>query len=268
MNSAATPIFVDISSHLTWFTAYAAEKTAQEKGDTSPMELKLQHSMNVLENARRIVEGENFDPATARLCLLAALYHDVGRFEQYLRYHTFRDRESCNHGQMGVRILKAHNCLEAESPKTRKLVMAAVGMHNRFALPAHTPPLVALVTNVVRDADKLDILRIMDEHLSGPAPYNPTVVLQQPDDPTIASEAVLRAVFEHRVAAYAALCCVNDFRLLLGTWFFDLHFATCRRKFLQDGHAHSLLQRMPDTAPQAAARDHLLTLLDAAKNDA
>ena len=268
MNSAATPAFVDISSHLAWFTAYAADKTAQEKGDTSPMDLKRQHSMNVLENARRIVEGKKFDAVTARLCLLAALYHDVGRFEQYLRYHTFRDRESCNHGQMGVRILKAHGCLEGESAQTRKLVMAAVGMHNRFALPAHTPPLVALITNVVRDADKLDILRIMDEHLSGPAPYNPTVVLQQPDDPTIASEAVLRAVFEHRVAAYAALRCVNDFRLLLGTWFFDLHYATCRRKFLQDGHAHSLLQRMPATVPQAAARDHLLALLDAAKNDA
>ena len=130
MNSAASPIFVDISSHLAWFTAYAAEKTAQEKGDASPMDLKLQHTLNVLENARRIVEGENFDTHTARLCLLAALYHDVGRFEQYLRYHTFRDRESCNHGQMGVRILKAQGCLNGESPKTRKLVMAAVADAN------------------------------------------------------------------------------------------------------------------------------------------
>ena len=268
MNSPASPTLVDIPSHLAWFAAYAAKKTAQEKGDASPMDLKLQHTMNVLENARRIVEGEKFDPATARLCLLAALYHDVGRFKQYLRYHTFRDRESCNHGQMGVRILKAQGCLNGECPETRRLVMAAVGMHNRFALPAHTPPLVARITNVVRDADKLDILRIMDEHLSGPAPYNPTVVLQQPDDPTIASEAVLAAVFEHRVAAYAALRCVNDFRLLLGTWFFDLHFATCRSQFLQDGHARNLLRRMPSTVPQAAARDHLLALLDAAHQSA
>lgn len=268
MNSAATPTFVDISSHLAWFRSYAAKKTAEETGDRSPMDLKFQHSMKVLENARCIVEGEKFDAPTARLCLLAALYHDVGRFEQYLRYHTFRDRESCNHGQMGVRILKSQGCLENERPETRKLVMAAVGMHNRFALPAHTAPLVAKVTNVVRDADKLDILRIMDEHLSGPAPYNPTVVLQQPDDPTIASEAVLRAVFEHRVAAYAALRCVNDFRLLLGTWFFDLHFATCRRKFLQDGYVHSLLRHMPDTVPQAPARDHLLALLETAAKDA
>ena len=105
----------------------------------------------------------------------------------------------------------------------------------------------------------------MDEHLSGPAPYNPTVVLQQPDDPTIASEAVLNAVREKRVAAYADLRCVNDFRLLLGTWFFDLHFASSRRKFLEDGHAQNLLRRMPDTVPQAEARDCLLHILENAQ---
>ena len=105
----------------------------------------------------------------------------------------------------------------------------------------------------------------MDEHLSGPAPYNPTVVLQQPDDPTIASEAVLKAVREKRVAAYVDLRCVNDFRLLLGTWFFDLHFASSRRKFIADGHAQNLLRRMPDGVPQAGARDCLLHILESAQ---
>ncbi len=264
MNSTATTS-ADISSHLAWFTAYAAEKTALEQGDTSPMDLKLKHSLEVLENARHTVEGEGFDPQTARECLLAALYHDVGRFDQYLQYHTFRDKDSCNHGQMGVRVLKAQQRLADESPQTRKLVMAAVGMHNRFALPAKTPDHVALVTNVVRDADKLDILRVMDEHLSGPAPYNPTVVLQQPDDPTVASEAIMKAVRENRVAAYVDLLCVNDFRLLLGTWFFDLHFTSSRRKFLQDGHAQNMLRHMPDSVPQASTRDYLLHLLETAQ---
>ncbi|HZF60845.1 MAG TPA: HD domain-containing protein [Desulfovibrio sp.] len=254
----------DISMHLAWFTAYAAAKTAQTQGDALPMDIKLHHSLEVLENARHTVEGEGFEQQTARACLLAALYHDVARFEQYLRYHTFRDRESCNHGQMGVRVLKAESRLVNESPQTSKLVMAAVGMHNRFALPKGTPEDIALVTNVVRDADKLDILRIMDEHLSGPAPYNPTVVLQQPDDPTIASEAVLKAVREKRVAAYMDLRCVNDFRLLLATWFFDLHFASSRRKFLADGHAQNLLRSVPDTVPQAEARDCLLHILETA----
>ena len=255
---------LDIAVHEDWFAAYAAQERTREQGDTSPMDLKIAHTRAVLANARNMVANEAFPPPLSRSCLLAALYHDVGRFEQYLQYHTFRDKESCNHGQMGVRILKKEQCLAAEHPTVRRLVLAAVGMHNRFALPAHIPNGIALVTNVVRDADKLDILRIMDAHLNGPGPYNPTVVLQQPDDPTIAGEGILAAVREQRVAAYADLRCVNDFRLLLGTWFYDLHFPSARRQFLQDGHAMALLCGLPQGTPQAPLRDLMVQRLKAA----
>lgn len=266
MNSTPTLLpATDIASHIAWFKAYAARERTKEQGDAAPMDLKLRHSMAVLENARHTAEGERFDSRCVRTCLLAALYHDVARFEQYLRYHTFRDKDSCDHGQLGVRILKRERRLVEEPTEARRTIMAAVGLHNRFALPPRTPHGVALVTNVVRDADKLDILRIMDEHLSGPGPHNPTVVLHQPDDPTIASEAVLRAVREGRVAAYADLRCVNDFRLLLGTWFFDLHFDATRKKFLADGHAKNLLRGIADAAPQAATRDIMLRILEQAR---
>lgn len=254
--------FTDISEHLNWFFGYAAQTRDTETTDTGPIDLKIRHTEGVLENTRHMVDNEEFTPLMARACLLAALYHDVGRFMQYVRYHTFRDSASCDHGQLGVRILKREHRLETEIPAVRRLVQAAVGMHNRFALPRRTPADVALVTNVTRDADKLDILRVMDEHLSGPGPYNPTVVLQQPDDPSIAGEAVLQAVREERVAAYADLRCVNDFRLLLGSWLFDLHFSSSRRKFIDDGHAANLLRGIPDRAPHAALRDAMLCRLE------
>lgn len=135
--------------------------------------------------------GRRFAPPLDRACLLAALYHDVARFEQYLRLHTFRDRESCNHGQWGVRILKLRTAPEGRNAAVRKLVLAAVGLHNRFALPAGLPEGMARICHAVRDADKLDILRVMDEHLSGPRPYCPTVVLSLPDDPALHSDKVL-----------------------------------------------------------------------------
>lgn len=160
-----------------------------------------------------------------------------------------------------MRILKREGRL-ADEP-LRKIILAAVGLHNRFALPARVPEGVALAANVVRDADKLDILRVMDEHLSGPGPYNPTVVLQLPNDPHLCSPAVCRAALEGRTAAYADLRSVNDFRLLLGTWFFDLHFAASRRQFVTDGHAQHLLQGLPADSPQASARDFLLRRLQA-----
>ncbi len=255
----------DISAHENWFAVYAASKCAVEsanpRGDVGPMHLKIRHSMAVLENARRMVACENFSSVQRRVCLLAALYHDVGRFEQYLRFHTFKDKESCDHGQMGVRILKQEKRLNDEDPLVRKAVLAAVSLHNRFALPRGLPELTATAAHVVRDADKLDILRVMDEQLSGPGPYHPTVVLSLPDVPDVYSEAVLRAVSEGRVAAYADLRSVNDFRLLLGTWFFDMHFASSRRQFVEDGHALNLLRGLPDHAPYGQARQAMLEKL-------
>ncbi len=254
----------DISQHEAWFAAYAARERAREQGDPAPMDLKIRHTMAVLDNARRMTESERFAPALARACLLAALYHDVARFEQYLRYHTFRDRESCNHGLLGVKILKREARLAGENAHTRRIVLAAVGLHNRFALPGRLPREMELAAHVVRDADKLDILRVMDEHLAGPGPYSPTVVLNLPDDPALAGQAVLRAALEGRVASYADLRSVNDFRVLRNTWIFDMHFAASRRQFVEDGHARRLLEGLPANAAYGPARAALLARLEGA----
>ena len=252
----------DIHAHEQWFLAHAAAMRAQEKEDPAPLELKLAHTFRVLEQARHIVASEGFAQPLARCCHLAALYHDVARFEQFLRYRTFRDSISRNHGLMGVGILKRERRLVDETPQVRKAVLTAVGLHNRFALPA-LPPLAHTTALVVRDADKLDILRVMDEHLSGPGPYSPTIVLSQPNDPARASARVLRAALEGRSAAYADLRSVNDFRILLGTWLFGMHFAASRRSFVENGHARRLLEALPDNGPHAEARDALLARLEA-----
>ena len=266
--NTASPVLPDISCHEAWFAAYAAREREKEcrrdGGDPSPMDLKLHHTMQVLAHARAIVAGGRFAPPLDRACLLAALYHDVARVEQYLRWHTFRDRESCNHGQWGVRILKREQRLKDETPAVRKLVLAAVGLHNRFALPAGLPEGMARICHAVRDADKLDILRVMDEHLSGPRPYCPTVVLSLPDDPALHSDKVLDDALAGRVASYADLKSVNDFRVLLGTWFYDMHFPASRARFVAEGHARRLLADLPATPAYAASRDHLLHCLDTA----
>lgn len=252
----------DISPHENWFCAYAARMRLREHENPAPLDLKLAHSLNVLAEAQCIIAHENFAPLTARACLLAALYHDTARFEQYLRWRTFRDADSCNHGVAAVKILKYEKCLAHEEPYLRKLTLAGVIMHNRFALPVGLPEQTAIVAHVVRDADKLDILRVMDEHLSKPGPYNATVVLRLPDDPEKHSPAVVQAALQGRTAAYADLRSVNDFRLLLGTWAHDMHFAASRERFVAAGHARRVLESLPD-AVYGPARDVLLRQLAA-----
>ncbi|WP_297262509.1 HD domain-containing protein [uncultured Desulfovibrio sp.] len=251
----------DIAVHESWFAGYAERQYALCEGDAGPMRLKEQHTRAVLGYARRMAQEEGFAPHIVRACLLAALYHDVARFAQYLRYGTFRDRDSRNHGLWGAAILKREGRLAQEDATVRRLVLTAVALHNRYALPAALPDDMACVAWTVRDADKLDILRVMDEHLSGPRPYCPTVVLGLPDTADKVSGKVLEDALQGRVASYTDLRSVNDFRVLLGTWLDDMHFACSRRLFAESPHAERLLLGLPQEGPYAAVRACLLRRL-------
>jgi hypothetical protein len=255
----------DISSHKNFFTAYFESFLAREKEDTAPLRLKYEHSLRVLEHAGKLVAGEEFADATAalpfslleRAALLAALYHDIARFPQYARWRTFRDADSVNHGQFGVKILKAEAALREESRELRRLVQSAVVLHNRYRLP-ELPPEIRLITDAVRDADKLDICRVFAAHLTGNDRRSSTILLSVKDDPELFSPKVLEDALARRTASYADLRSVNDFRILLGAWQYDLRFALSRRSLAQEGHIQRLLEDLPALPALHTAREQLL----------
>lgn len=246
-----------LEEHEKWFEEYVKGKIAQCGRDPAPLELKLEHTRKVLDNARNIAAFENFSPDFTNCCLLSALYHDIARFDQYIVYGTFRDGDSRNHGQMGAQILKRKGRLAEEPTEARRMILAAVCLHNRFKLPPALSPQQKIVCDVTRAADKLDILRIMDEHLSKPGPHNPTVVLSLPDN-DLFSETAISAALNGKVAGYQDLRSVNDFRVLLGSWFFDISFSGAKKIFIQNGHAARLLEALPDNEIYGAVKNSLL----------
>ncbi len=250
----------DIDAHTAWFRAYAALERACCPHDPAPEDLKLEHTFKVLDNARAISRATGCAAPLARACLLAALYHDLGRFEQYRLHHTFRDRDSVNHGELGAALIERFDLLRNES-FVRAAVIRAVALHNALRLPDGLPVDAALVTGVVRDADKLDILRVMDEHLAGPKPCEPTVILSLPDDPERHSDKVIAMALAGEAAGYTDLTSVNDFRLLLGSWVNALHNPEAGRLMAAQGHARTLLIALPDRH-YGPARDALLATLD------
>lgn len=248
----------NIESHEQWFADFADKYRCAEQGDVLPINLKVEHTAAVLAHTRLLVQEEGFSLLLGRACLLAALYHDVARFPQYARWHTFKDSLSVNHGLLGVKVLKEYGCLSGEVPRVRALVLAAVGMHNRFAVPRGLGPDEKLVVDVVRDADKLDIFRIMAGHMAGKPPYNDAVVLHVSQDVNLWSPKVLDDVKNGKVAAYADLLSVSDLRLLLASWMYDLRFAGTRRVLARSGLIEELLDSLPHITPLREVRDLLL----------
>lgn len=257
-------MYTDISAHEGWFARFSAGYCSAYPHDCSPMELKIQHTALVVAHARRIIAVHSFDPVLARATALSALYHDVGRFPQYVRWQTFKDSLSCNHGLLGVKTLKAHGVLDAESPRIRQLVLAAVGLHNKFVLASHLPADVQHVTDAVRDADKYDIIRIMAEELCKSGPKHKAVVLHVQDDPALWTPKVVDDIMAGRVASYADLRSINDFKLLLASWLYDLRFCVSKDCIKKSGYIEQLLCTLPDEPAVQAAKQRLLSVLAAA----
>ena len=199
------------------------------------MELKRIHTAHVVANARLIDKGEGFDTETARACDAAALLHDTGRYEQLKRYNTFRDADSIDHAVFSHDIVKEKGWLDGD-PQC-EAILTAVLVHNRRDVPDDLDPLTEAAVHTVRDADKLDIFRVLEHQIATTdwrhnceAFWNlPTTVRPNP--------AVVAAIRAGRPVDYQNIKSLADFVLIQVGWMYGgIHYATSRRLCAERGH--------------------------------
>ena len=199
------------------------------------MQLKLVHTRKVVEAACAIAKGEGFDAPTARACEAAALLHDTGRYEQLRVYNTFRDSDSVDHAVFSHDIVKEKGWLDGWEDKDA--ILAAVLYHNRREIPEGLDPLTLACSRTVRDADKLDIFRVLEDQIAttdwrhdAKAFWNlPTTAAPNP--------VVAEAIREGRPVDYQNIKSLADFVLIQVGWMVSgLEYATSRRLCAARGH--------------------------------
>lgn len=208
------------------FSAYAEGFFSGNAEEDAPLQLKVNHTFQVVRLAEELAKREPAfaDAELAHALRVSALFHDVGRFEQLRRFHTFADNLSCNHGVLGARVIREQDFLHQESRETRMLILTAVAAHNRFSVPRALAGPLRPVLLGLRDADKLDILRVMADNLAPGKRGDGMVLLHLKDEPESYSPAVVQSLEQGRVALYRDMRFYNDFRILLCTWLHDFHF--------------------------------------------
>ena len=150
--------------------------------------LKIVHTYKVAELCRKIAESLSLAPEDVELAWLLGMLHDVGRFEQLRRYNTFNDADSIDHAFFGAELLfgkeqliRSYLDFEKEAPKEEELALmrTAVASHSAYRLPKDLDERTRMFCQILRDADKIDILRVNVE-VPLEAIYNTTTeVLRQ-----------------------------------------------------------------------------------------
>lgn len=230
-----------------WFADYCGTFYTDNDEDNRNVSLKEEHTAKVCAVMEILTDSLALSPEDCRIAAAVALFHDVGRFEQYRRFGTFKDSSSVNHAALGGRILTEGKVLVGLSGEEQRLIIGAVGLHNVFRIPAGMGERHRLFLSLIRDADKLDIWRVFIEFYRRPAEERASAVsLGFPDIPEC-TPAVVDTLLRGEMVDLATLRTLNDFKLLQLSWVFDLNFSRSRELVRERGYVELLAETLPRT---------------------
>lgn len=250
-----------LDPYLAWFDRYVSGFLTGPENDMACIRLKIDHSLRVLENGIQIGAALGLKGNDLLEVEVSALLHDVGRFPQYATHKTFIDAVSVNHGRLGAKTLAGQGCLRDLPVRIRKNVLGAVYCHNILVLPDGLPKGLDRTVRIVRDADKLDILGVLLDHVKPGGTKNEPVTLSLENDPARYSRRVLDSVLEAAPVAYGSLVYINDLLISLCGWIYDLNFRESFRELQRRGHIDSLLSLLPHDAEVDRLRREITTRL-------
>jgi putative nucleotidyltransferase with HDIG domain len=207
-----------------WFAGYVGTFLYGDVQSRRNVDLKKEHTLRVCREILSLGEQLGLGDDEMRLAEVIALLHDIGRFEQYDRYRTFLDRESENHAELGVRVLQEHGVLDGFDGAVRDILLRSIRYHNRRSLPRDETEACLFFSRLLRDADKLDIWKVVTEYYHGKGgERNEALELNLPDTQGVSRE-VYRDVMKRELVDMRHVRNLNDFKLLQAGWVFDINF--------------------------------------------
>lgn len=220
--------------------------------------LKVTHTLHVADLCDRIAREQGWAAADVDLAWLCGLLHDMGRFEQVRRWNTFRDAVSCSHAKLGASVLFGERerlgepvpaaTPDFDAPRIRDfidssakdaVIRTAIELHSDYRLPRDLDPRARAFTELVRDADKIDILRTVDED-------TPETILGCDADELLASSlspAATRAFDARRCMLRDDRSQPADFLVSFACFAFELAYPQSRGIMREQGYATALLTK-------------------------
>jgi HD superfamily phosphohydrolase YqeK len=244
-----------------WFNAHARSHACQDPAGQANLDLKTLHTLKVMEEITALAKVLGLPESEIPLAKAAALFHDVGRYTQYTRYRTFSDLKSQNHARLSLNVLAREHVLKGMEREEKSVLVYAIAWHNRPFSPKKGNPRKLLFAKMLRDADKLDIYRVVSVYYRETGKKrNGAVEHGLPDLPAISPE-VEADILARRPVQVRNMRTLNDFKLFQVGWVFDVNFRHTFSAILKRGYLDMLQSVLPDTRQVEtifeAARKHV-----------
>ncbi len=147
-----------------WFDRYVDNIIKNNLDKKENLELKRIHTHNVCKESLKIMQNYRKNGQCRLVSFIIALFHDIGRFEQYVKFFTFNDKISTNHAELSIKIITENDLLKNINEYTKDIIVKAIENHNKAKMQRYDDYKLNFLSKVIRDADKIDIYRIITQN--------------------------------------------------------------------------------------------------------
>jgi hypothetical protein len=246
-----------------WFYDYVAGFYSNDEYVNANLKLKEEHSRRVCEEMSYLAGELELSDNQKWTADAIALLHDVGRFEQFVKYQTYNDARSVNHCLLGVEVLRREKVLEQVEKASRKWIEKAIENHGRIDLPKDLGGEELLFSKLIRDADKIDVFYVATEYYKQyrDNPNAFTLELEFPDEPTY-SKKIVERILCGRLIDYSKLRTINDMKLCQLGWVYDVNFTATLKRIKDRRFLEKILDFLPKTEDINRVREKIFGYVD------
>ncbi|HSH51905.1 MAG TPA: HD domain-containing protein [Bacteroidales bacterium] len=231
-----------------WFANYIYNLIVQYPGLKENISVKANHCKKVSEEIVGLARNLKLNNNDVLLAETIGLFHDVGRFKQYIKYQTFADNKSQDHAELAIEVLNENKILKDLSNEEIEIIHKSILNHNKADIFFDNNEKINFFSKLIRDADKLDIWRLITEYYmvkeKNASNENKTLELELPDSIEISNE-VFNAIINKQVVLKESLRTLNDFKLLQIGWLFDLNFEYSVKRLYEKKYLDKIFKTLP-----------------------
>ena len=229
-----------------WMTAYMKSFYSDDAQVQQGILIKEKHTGCVTANCVELAKFLKLSAHDKNLAEIIGLFHDAGRFRQYSVYKTFNDADSEDHADLGIKVIDELNFFQELSAEDYALVKFAIKNHNK-KIVAHTDDeRKNLFAKLIRDADKLDIYRVLEPFLAQENADKMPQFIKAGSRliPDISPDFAENFVTGEQ-ADYTKIRTNGDRKIVRLMWIYDINFSWTIKKIVERGYIEKIISNLP-----------------------
>ncbi len=229
-----------------WMSRYMKSFYSDDAEVQRGILIKEKHTGYVTANCIELAKFLKLSTHDAELAEIIGLFHDVGRFRQYSIYKTFNDADSEDHADLALKVIDELEFFKELSAPDYELVRFAIQNHNKKTIAPTDDARKLLFAKIIRDADKLDIYRVLEPFLAqANADKMPNFIKSAGNLVADISPDFVENFVTGNQADYTKIRTNGDRKIVRLMWIYDVNYSWTMRKIVERGYIDKIVANLP-----------------------